>query len=94
MTNTYGPAYDEKLDGPRVKNQLERIRDYMLSVEWKALHPIAEATGDPESSVSAQLRHLRKERFGSYIVEKKRGARGLWHYRLLRPVPEKQGKLF
>lgn len=41
--------------------------------------------GDPAASVSAQLRHLRKPRFGGFVVEKRpRGdrERGLWEYRL------------
>jgi len=54
------------------------------------LSEIAAAAGDPEASVSAQLRHLRKPRFGSYVVEKRpRGDRsaGLFEYRVSRPRP-------
>jgi hypothetical protein len=53
---------------------------------WRTLDEIAHATGDPHASISAQLRHLRKPRFGAYVVEKRhRGApaRGLYEYRLL-----------
>ena len=30
--------------------------------DWRTLRSIADCTGDPEASVSAQLRHLRKDR--------------------------------
>jgi hypothetical protein len=46
---------------------------------------LGRVTGDPQASVSAQLRHLRKERFGAHTVEKRaRGERahGLFEYRV------------
>ncbi len=81
-----GPAYDHKVDGSRLAKQHERIKNTMLDGQWRTLQEIAEVTGDPPASVSAQLRHLRKPRFGSWIVEKRhRGdrSRGLFEYRLL-----------
>ena len=62
MTRTYGPAYDPAIDGPRIDKQHERIREYMRRVEWKTLREIESVTGDPQSSISAQLQHLRKLR--------------------------------
>lgn len=86
-----GSDYDPKVDQPRLAGQHERIRDYMLGHGgWRTLGEIAQATGDHEASVSAQLRHLRKARFGSYLVEKRRrGAvtSGLFEYRVT-PGPE------
>lgn len=82
---TYGPDYDEDLDGERVAKQHERIRDLMLDGSWRTLDDIAEHTGDPASSISAQLRHLRKTRFGGYAVEKRRRGDekgGLWEYQV------------
>jgi hypothetical protein len=38
---------------------------------WRSLAEIARATRYPEASVSAQLRHLRKSRFGGYRVRKR-----------------------
>ena len=76
-----GPDYDPALDGPRLGGQHARIRDYMLLVEWRTLREIADALEYPEASVSAQLRHLRKPRFGSYRVDRRRcGSR--WEYRV------------
>lgn len=42
-----------------------------------------QVTGDPEASISAQLRHLRKHRFGGHDVQKRRRNDGAqWEYRL------------
>ena len=55
---------------------------------WRTLDEIASTTGDPPASISAQLRHLRKRRFGAHVVERQaRGDRshGLWEYRVGTP---------
>lgn len=81
-----GPDYDPELDGERLTGQLRRVFDVVKDRRWHSLSKIAEITGDPESSVSAQLRHLRKERFGGWLIERKRAkpdsTRGLFLYRL------------
>ena len=81
---TFGPAYNEVIDGQRIKHQLEIIRDWMLSHSlWKTLAEIEQVTDYPQASISAQLRHLRKPRFGNYIVEKRRrSGGGTWEYRV------------
>jgi hypothetical protein len=77
-TGTYGPAYNEARDGNRLQLQQARIRDFMLEGGWHTLAEISEKLESkhghpfPEASISAQLRHLRKPRFGGYIVEKRR----------------------
>ena len=92
--STYGPAYSEGKDGKRIRKQHEVIRDYMLSQEWRNLADISYVTGIPEASVSAQLRHLRKLRFGSHDVEKRRrGDSGTWEYRVRKPEPKGQMRL-
>lgn len=83
--------------------QLLTIRDLMLTASgrgvWLTLEEIAEFTAAGEASISAQLRHLRKARYGRYHVEKRRRessrnseihARGnpafvtsVWEYRVL-----------
>lgn len=88
-----GSDYDHRVDAPRLARQHEVIRDLMADGRWRTLSEIAQATCYHEASISAQLRHLRKERFGSYRVEKRhRGdrARGLYEYRLLPPLPKGQ----
>jgi hypothetical protein len=83
-----GPAYDPQLDQERLSVQYKRIFDLMKDAHWRTLGAIAHATGAPQASVSAQLRHMRKERFGDHAVNKKRieihGQRGgLWSYQLV-----------
>lgn len=82
-----GPAYDPALDHARLTKQLGRVFNLMRDGVWRSLQDIASATGDPESSVSAQLRHLRKARFGSYTISKRRRVEGVgtWEYRLEAP---------
>jgi hypothetical protein len=88
VTATFGPAYDKRRDGARLNRQHERIRDFMLArCDWKTLAELSQALGYPESSVSAQLRHLRKKRFGAHLVLKRRrnGKKGTWEYSVLPP---------
>jgi hypothetical protein len=50
------------------------------------LQDIARETGDPEASISARLRDLRKPQFGGHTVERIRtgeGKRGLFLYRVV-----------
>ena len=85
-----GSDYDRAHDDARLSVQLIRIRALMRDGQWRTLAEIARDTGDPQASISAQLRHLRKPRFGSWVVEKRsRGVRkdGLYEYRLLPPDP-------
>jgi hypothetical protein len=60
----------------------------MLDGKWRTLKDIEVATKSPQSSISARLRDLRKPKFGSFIVERKRVKGGLYAYRVLHPVPE------
>ena len=81
-----GSDYDSKFDDERLTGQLLRIYQLMLDGRWRTLDEISQATGDPPASISAQLRHLRKPRFGSHTVLKRtRGERehGLFEYCLL-----------
>jgi len=84
--STFGPTYDEQVDGERLRKQHERIRNLMIDGHWRTLHEISACLAYPESSVSAQLRHLRKQKFGGYLVEKRRRAGGLWEYRVSAPL--------
>lgn len=83
-----GPEYVERFDHARLTGQLLRVYAVMRDGRWRTLDDLARSSGAPESSASAQLRHLRKQRFGSHLVEKRpRGDRsaGLWEYRLAPP---------
>ena len=59
----------------RLRIQREVIRDVMLSAgqcaTWLTLDELAKLTHYPPASISAQLRHMRKPRFGAYEVMKR-----------------------
>jgi hypothetical protein len=89
---TFGPSYQAAHDEARLTTQRECIRDVMLSAgargSWLTLCEIEKLLHYPQASISAQLRHLRKQEFGGYILEKRaRGDRdrGLYEYKLTRP---------
>ena len=81
-----GPCYDPKYDQKRLTGQLLRVYEATKDGGWYTLDEIHNKTKDPHASISAQLRHLRKARFGSHAVEKRaRGDRGngLWEYKVI-----------
>ena len=78
-----GADYNADRDNARLSGQLRRIWEIVIDGRWYTLKDIAIRTGDPEPSISAQLRHLRKPRFGGYIVEREYIANGLYKYRVL-----------
>lgn len=78
-----GATYDHGRDARRLAAQHNRVLALMRDGSWRTLAAIAAHTKDPEASVSARLRDLRKARFGAYKVERRYVARGLFEYRLL-----------
>ena len=83
---TFGPAYDSAVDETRIMGQMARVKAYLISGHWCTLADIEAFTGYPQASISAQMRHLRKAKFGGYLVEKRRksgGFGGTWEYRLM-----------
>jgi hypothetical protein len=81
-----GSDYNKDLDLDRLTTQYYRIFDLMKDGKWRTLSEIAIETGFPTPSISAQLRHMRKPRFGAHIVRKQRvkgrEAQGLFEYQL------------
>lgn len=71
------------VDHERLGAQLSRIYNLMKDGRWRSLAQISKLTGDPEASVSAQCRHLRKPRFGGHIVERQHLGGGVYEYRLI-----------
>jgi hypothetical protein len=65
----------EELSLRPARKQREVIRDVMLSAgqcaTWLTLEELAKLTHYPPASISAQLRHLRKARFGAFAVVKR-----------------------
>jgi hypothetical protein len=88
--NTFGPDFDIQQDGNRLMSQMDTIASLMYSArdaaQWLTLYAIEEKTGYPSASISAQLRHLRKAKFGAHEVLKRRrkGHVGTWEYMVTR----------
>lgn len=81
-----GAVYNKRDDEPRLSKQSVAIYKLMADGKWRTLSEIAQLLHYPESSISAQLRHLRKPRHGSHVVNKQcRGerSRGLFEYQLV-----------
>jgi hypothetical protein len=79
---TYDPDYDKE----RLSRQFYRVFNAMKDGVPRTLAEIARITGDPEASISARLRDLRKPQFGGHIVIRTSRAerkRGLFEYQLL-----------
>ena len=80
-----GPEYIPALDHKRLSTQNDKIRDLMLDGKWRTLDEIEFALNYPQASISSQLRHLKKSRFGGFTLKKQRRTlAGLWEYQLLK----------
>lgn len=87
-----GSDYVPENDQKRLTGQIEEIYKVLLNTKdfdthcWWTLEELGNETGYLHTSISAQLRNLRKESFGSHIIEKRhRGDLkiGLWEYRMV-----------
>ena len=88
------------LVGSSRRRQRDVLCDVMLSASqcdtWLTLEELALLTHYPPASISAQLRHLRKQEFGGYEVEKRQRLSGrilhgedfgtVWEYQLRRGI--------
>lgn len=77
-----GSDYVPDRDDIRLRGQQLAIWELMRDGKFRTLRQISDATGAPEASISAQLRHLRKPRFGAFNVEKVHLGEGLYQYRV------------
>jgi hypothetical protein len=81
MSTFEGATYDEVLDKDRLSTQLAAVLNLMLDEEWHKMQSIASAINAPEPSVSAQIRNLRKDKHGGYIINRRR-INNTYEYRL------------
>lgn len=101
MTRQRGPrfsyddqGYDPALDRCPMTGQIRRLWAFMRDGQWRTLHRIALAIGYLESSVSANLRNLRKQKYGGFTVNKRIGKNGFgwwWEYQM---EPDRQLELY
>ncbi len=87
-----GVTYEPKFDATRLRGEMARVYDTISGTRfgirrpWWTLAEIRDATGAPEASISARLRDLRKARFGSHTVNRRRRgdpSKGVFEYQLL-----------
>jgi hypothetical protein len=78
-----GSDYLPERDDARLTGQLLRVWSAMEHGVWRTLDQLAEITNDPPASISAQLRHLRKPRFGAHQIQKEHLGNGLYRYRVI-----------
>lgn len=84
-----GDDYSTSYDHKRLSKQIDVIKAIVTKApKWWTLRELHELTGIGESSISAQLRNLKKPEFGKYVLERRpRGRRedGLYEYRIMPP---------
>jgi hypothetical protein len=78
-----GAGYVTSRDLKRLTGQIKRVHEVMSDGEWHTLNLIAFRAGAPAASASAQLRHLRKPRFGGFVIEREYVCNGIFKYRML-----------
>lgn len=83
-----GDDYVEDRDYDRLERQIDRVLNVMLDQKWRTVARIRALIlqrygfDDPENSIQAQLRNLRKPENGSYTVPRKHKGNGLHVYKL------------
>lgn len=82
-----GDDYVPLRDDPRLGAQYCRIFTLMQDCAWRSLAEIERLTGDPPASISAQLRHMRKARFGGHTINRRHLGDGLYEYQLVIHTP-------
>ena len=82
MTHFDGPEEDnEKARTARLTGQIFDVYETLANYgrPW-TLRELEHVTGHPQASISAQLRNLRKPRFGEFNIEKEHVGNGLYVY--------------
>ena len=77
-----GSDYRPERDDARLGKQMDRVKLATRDGIPKTLAAISKECGDPEASVSAQLRHLRKDRHGAHTVDKIYFSQGIYLYKV------------
>lgn len=78
-----GADYVPSRDDARLGSQYRRIFAAMADGAWRSLPAIERLTHDPPASISAQLRHMRKPRFGGHTINRRHCGDGLYEYQLV-----------
>lgn len=91
-----GKTFDLELDGERLGEQMKRVLSLMKDGQWRSLREIEDKTDDPQASISARLRDVRKL-WGDQAMKTRRrpsvdARRGVFEYRVILPDDFKMGR--
>jgi hypothetical protein len=78
-----GSDYNHERDSSRLSTQYWDLYNLMRDGKRRTLQGISDLTEHPPASVSAQLRHMRKARFGGHTVNKMHVGNGIYEYELI-----------
>jgi len=88
-----GDDYQPDRDKERLTGQIKRVFRHIQDGKWYTVEKIANTTGDPQTSVSAQIRNLRKPKFGAHEIDRQYLGSGLYEYRMIAPTPTEQSDM-
>lgn len=78
-----GNHYHQTEDEIRLTKQLQGVYNCIRDGGWQTVKEIADKTNYPQPSISAQLRNLRKEKFGGMNVQGRyRSGTRIFEYKL------------
>ena len=85
MGDRSGITYIRDRDLTRLNAQALRVYRAMEDGAWRSLEEIYIITGDPQASISARIRDLRKPEFtqGKFTTERRHVKDGLYEYRMV-----------
>ena len=77
-----GTTFNHTFDAERLACQARKVYDLMRDSQWRTLSEIRELISQPEASISARLRDLRK--LGLTVERRRRGnpKQGIHEYRV------------
>lgn len=85
-----GESYEPERDEIRLSGQLARVFNCMRDGRYRTLSEIRFALSeeglrpkDSEAGISARLRDLRKKRWGSHVVNRRRRTEGTFEYQVI-----------
>jgi hypothetical protein len=81
-----GQETGDGADASRLSRQLDIVATCLGDGSWWTLPSLAERAAASTQSVSARVRDLRKERWGSHTIERRKvvGSVGVYEYRMVK----------
>jgi hypothetical protein len=61
---------------------LYKLLSVVKDGKWRTIKQLSDATGNIPTAASANMRNLRKAKYGGYIIERRHLGNGLYEYRM------------